>query len=213
MRSTIVGVALAALFLAALFALPKFFPREDMVTTPAQIAGAIEPGFVGARQLGPWILVCKVAVKKTAPLPFSFGGAKNTPAVGTASQLGRCRTFVAFRPKKFPKRIVALITFRLLGPNQRLAMIVHMPPLAKTGDLVSLIWGKKALNLPVSVCEKGFCVATGALAAPQEAVILAQPGGQLILPPNPAGKRLALNVPFFGLRAAISAMRRAEAGS
>ncbi|HSM96467.1 MAG TPA: invasion associated locus B family protein [Rhizomicrobium sp.] len=213
MRNTIVGLALALLFLAGLFALPQFFPHQELQLNPAQVAAKIEPGFKGARRIGPWILACGPARAKSVPLPFSFApGKRAAPAMNDMSALGRCRTFMAFRPKANPKRIILLLNFRLLGHNQRLAALVRIPPRAKKGDLVSFRLGQKVLNLPVSACDKQSCLAAGSLTPNQEAMLFAQRGTELLLPPGPNGKRLAVRVPLVGLRAATGAMRRAEAG-
>lgn len=213
MRDTIVGLVLALLFLAGLFALPRFFPHEELQTTPAQIAGKIEPGFSGARQIGPWLLRCGPVRKKAVPIPFSFGPAKpGAPTVGSEQGLGRCRTFIAFRRKADPRQIVLLLNFRLLGQAQRLAALIRIPPNAKKGEVVTIEIGQKALNLPISVCEKGSCLAAGSLLPKQESLLYSQPVAELLLPRGPKGKRLALRVPLFGLRAAVGAMRRAQAG-
>lgn len=213
MRDTIIGLALALLFLAGLFALPRFFPHEELQQTPAQAAADIEPGFAGVRQIGPWILTCGPVRPKPVPLPFSFApGRRAAPATTDMNALGRCRTFMAFRRKADPRQVVMLLNFRLLGRSQRLAVLVRIPPRARKGDVVSFRLGQKVLNLPVSLCDKQSCLAAASLAPEQEAMLLARPATQLFLPPGPNGKRLAVRVPLLGLRAATGAMRRAEAG-
>ena len=213
MRNTVVGLALALLFLAGLFALPRFFPQKELQTTPAQIAAKIEPGFSGVRRIGPWVLTCPPARFKTVPLPFSFAPSRRaTPAIDGANALGRCRTFMAFRPKANPKQVVMLLSFRLLGRSQRLALLVRIPPRAKKGDMIGFELGQKVLNLPVIACDERSCLATSSLSPSQEAMLFAQRGAELLLPQGPNGKRVAARVPIAGLRAATSAMRRAEAG-
>jgi hypothetical protein len=213
MRDTIVGLVLALLFLAGLFALPRFVPHEALRQTPAQVAAKIEPGFAGVREIGPWTLACGPKHPKTIPLPFSFGpGKRGAPAIGDANALGRCRTFLAFRRKADPKQVVMLLNFRLLGRSQRLAALVRIPPRAKKGDIVSFRLGGNMLNLPVSVCDRRSCLAAGSLAPKQEGLLFARPIGEILLPPLPNGKRPAVRVPLGGLRLATGAMRRAEAG-
>lgn len=210
MRNTVAGVVLALLFLAGLFALPHIFPRENLQTTPADVAAKIEPGFSGVRQIGRWVLTCGPARKKSVPFPFSFGPAR--PAASDAEDLGRCRTFMAFRRKGAVNEVALLISFRLLGSRQHLAAIVRMPPGIKKGELVTIRLGRKALNLPVSLCEKGSCVAMASLTPRQEGLLYTTPVGEILLPPGPKGKRLAVRVPLPALHAATAAMRRAEAG-
>lgn len=213
MRDTIVGLALALLFLAGLFALPRFSPHEELQTTPAMVAAKIEPGFSGVRQIGPWLLACGPARKKAVPLPFSFGPAKpGVPAADDGQGLGRCRTFIAFRRKADPRQAILLLNFRVLGQTQRLTAVVRIPPGAQKGQAVTFAIGRKALNLPVSACEKGSCLAAGSLLPKQEALLYSGANTKLLLPPRPDGKRLAVQVPILGLRAAVGAMRRAQAG-
>ncbi|HEY2033630.1 MAG TPA: invasion associated locus B family protein [Rhizomicrobium sp.] len=201
------------LFLAALFTLPWFFPHEELQRTPAEIAAKIEPGFTGVRKIGPWFLTCGPVRPKTAPLPFSFGtGRRAAPVVADANTLGRCRTFLALRRKADPKQVLMLLNFRLIGQDQKLAVLVRIPPRAKNGDVVNFRLGHKGLNLPISACDNQSCLAAGSLAPKQEAVLFAQRTGELLFPPGPSGKRLAVRVPFVGLRAAVGAMRRAQAG-
>src|ERR1700757_295726 len=137
MRNTVIGLALALLFLAGLFALPHLSPHAELQTTPAEIAGKIEPGFTGARKIGPWILTCGAARPKAVPLPFSFGSGRRAAPVTMGNTLGRCRTFMLFRRKADPRQVVMLLNFRLIGQDQRLAVMVRIPPRAKKSDLVS----------------------------------------------------------------------------
>jgi hypothetical protein len=215
MRSTIFGLVLAAAFLAGLFALSQYAPRAITEMTPAKIAAQVEPGFTGVRRLGPWVLACNPAPKKTAPLPFSLSGksaqSAQTMAV-SANSLGRCRAFLSFSRKDNPKQIVLLMNVRLVGPTQRLVFIVRVPPVLKKGDVIALQWGKQGLGLPVLGCDKGGCVAIAAIAPKDEPRLMSLRGASLVFPPAANGKRFAVRVPFFGLRPAIGAMRRAETG-
>ncbi len=215
MRGSIIGVVLAVLFVAGMFLLPRFVPHMVVQQNPAEAASSVETGFIGARRIGPWILACAKPDKKSAPMPFSLGpGKPGMSAPPPSSQpLGRCRTFLAYRAKANPKQVILMISFRLTAPAQRLAMIVRLPPIAKKGDRVTLRWGKTAAALPVTGCEKGLCVAVGRFQPGSEAALLSQKSAQLILPPGPKGKRIGVDVPIFGLPAAVAAMRRAELGS
>lgn len=210
MRNTVIALALGLLFLAGLFALPRFFAHKLPQTAPAQTAAQIEPGFAGVRRIGPWILACTPARKKPVPLPFSFGPAK--PAAQTGQSIGRCRTFIAFRRKADPQQVILLLNFRLLGRAQRLVMLIRVPPGAKKGDIFTIRLGEKMLKLPVSSCEAGSCLAAGSLTPREEALFYESGAAQLALPPGKNGKRLAVRVPLQGLRAAVSAMRRAQIG-
>lgn len=212
MRNTVIGLALALLFLAGLFALPRFSSHENIGVLPAQVAARVEPGFSGVRKIGPWILACAPAHKKAVPLPFSFGPAKTAASAAGDQPLGRCRTFMAFHRKDDPKQVVLMLTFRVLGRAEKLAVLIRIPPVAKKGDIVLFRLGQRVMKLPVSVCQKGSCVAAGALLPKQEAMLYGANPAELLLPAAQNGKRLAVRVPMLGLRPAISAMRRAQVG-
>jgi len=212
MRNTIVGAMLGLLFLAGLFALSKYAPQPVVAQSPALVAAKIEPGFTGSQRIGPWILVCDPPAETQAAIPFSWGSSKRAPVAATGDSVGRCRTILAFRRKTNPKQIILLITFRTIAHGQRLAMIVHMPPIAKKGDAVSLVWGKQGFTIPVSDCNKSACAAMGALDSRSEAQLGRLKGANLLLPPAANGKRPVVGVPFAGLQQALGAMRRAEAG-
>jgi hypothetical protein len=108
--------------------------------------------------------------------------------------------------------VILLVNFRALAQTQRIAVVVRFPPVAKKGDKLTLRLGQKALNLPVSVCEKGSCVAAGSLTPKQEQLRYGPRVGEILLPPVANGKRPALRLPLMGLRVAIGAMRRAQVG-
>ena len=212
MRNTLAATMLAVLFIAAMFALPRFLPHTPGRVMPGLAAAKIEPGFTGVQRIGLWTLVCAPPSPKSVPLPFTFGPRKPVAPSTRTAALGRCRALIVYRRKDDPKRAALVVTFRLIGPQQKLAMVVRMPPTAKKGDVATLRLGKGMLNLPVSACDGQICVAMGAFAPRTEASLFAQPMGQLVLPPGPEGKRVAVTVPLRALRPAVDAMRRAQTG-
>jgi hypothetical protein len=210
MRSSIIGVILAALLLAGLFALAKYLPPSGLSQRPADVAAKVEPGFTGMKQIGPWILSCRPGQKKSAPMPLTLTPSAAQSPVSADNTFGRCRVSLIYHRKGNPKQAVLVLNFRLLGPAQHLAVLVILPPVVKKGDELELRWGKKGLKLPISVCQKGDCIAVIGLAARGEADLLSAPSAMLVLPPGPDGKRAGVGVPFVGLPDAIRAMRRAE---
>ena len=201
MRNSIVGLVLACLVLAGLFALAKFDPPTNRIPDPAAAAAKIGSGFSGSQQVGPWALVCTPAPKSADGTPLK---------VTSATAFGRCRVTIIYHRKENPKQAVLLLTFRLLGPAQRLAVILVVPPVVKQGDILDLQAGARSLKMPISVCKDGQCIAVVALSPAGETELLQAPNGALIFPPDPSGKRGGVGVPFAGLRVAIGAMRRAE---
>jgi invasion protein IalB len=197
MRNYVIGLVLAVALLGGLFALAKYDPPTGLATaTPTGAATAVTQGYVGEQQIGAWTLGCAA-------------GPNNHAQLGQDA-FGRCRVSLAYRRKDNPKAVVMVIAMRLLGPDQHLAVLVILPPIVKQGDVLEVHVGDRGLKMPVSTCKDNRCVALAALAAQGEAELLSGPGGVLVFPPDPTGKRGGVQVPFTGLQPAIAAMRRAE---
>lgn len=209
MRNMIVGAALAMLLVAGLFALAHYTPPTVGMEEPVAAATEVEPGFVGVKRIGLWLLVCRPGPKTAAAIPLNMKpyGAKKDAGDTT---LGRCQASLIYRRKQNPKQTVLVLTFRTQGPAQRLVAILVVPPFVKKGDELDLRAGKKILRLPVSTCRQNECAAAVVLAPKGEADLLGAQGAALYFPPGKDGKRSGVPVPFLGLRPAINAMRRAE---
>ncbi|HTQ13071.1 MAG TPA: invasion associated locus B family protein [Rhizomicrobium sp.] len=218
MRDTIIGVVLAVIFVAAIWGASTLHPHVSGPMS-AQEAAAVKPGFEGTRMIGPWQLACAPGPRtnpaEKAAIPFQLnpnphGGAAAVEAAQKEG-LGRCRTSLIYRRKDNPKAVVIVVSFRHTDNGRKLALIVRFPALAKQGDTVVLSLGKKGgLNLPVSQCGKGGCMAAGVLPPKGEVLILSTPEGALIFPAQNDGKPLHVLVPFAGLKDALDAMSRAE---
>jgi invasion protein IalB len=193
MRNMIVGVVLAAALLAGLFALAHYYPAKIGMQDPASSAADVQPGFVGTKPVGPWLLICKPGPKATDD-----------------KSLGRCQLSLIYHRKENAKQVVLVLTFRVQGPQQHLVAIVVVPPIVKQGDEMVMQAGKKLLKLPISICKPTECAAAATLAPKGEADLLSVPSAALFFPPDANGKRSGVPVPFVGLPAAISALRRAE---
>lgn len=193
MRNMIVGVALAILLVAGLFALAHYYHPTVGMEEPVAAGSEVGPGFVGLKRVGPWLLVCRPGPKNSA-----------------TAALGRCQVSLIYRRKENPKQTILVLTFRTRGPAQRLVTILVVPPIVKKGDEMDMRAGSKILRLPIATCNQAECVAVVALAPKGEADLLGAPGGALFFPPAQNGKRSGVPVPFLGLKPAIDAMRRAE---
>jgi invasion protein IalB len=196
MRNYLIGLVLAVILVGGLFALAKYDPPANLAVTSANSAADVTSGFSGAQQIGAWTLACPPGPNNHAQL--------------AADAFGRCRVNLAYRRKDDPKQVVMVIAMRLLGPDQHLAVIVILPPIVKQGDTLEMHVGQAMLKLPVSTCKDNRCAALAALAANGETELLNGPGGVLVFPADPSGKRAGVQVPFAGLKAAIAAMRKAE---
>jgi invasion protein IalB len=189
-------VVLAVALVGGLFALAKYNPHPDLTGAPAASVASVTPGYSGVQQIGAWTLACPAGPNNHAQL--------------AADAFGRCRVNLAYRRKDDPKQVVMVVAMRLLGPDQHLAVIVILPPIVKQGDILEMHVGRAMLKLPVSTCKDERCASLAALAPQGETELLSGPGGVLVFPADPTGKRAGVQVPFAGLKAAIAAMRKAE---
>ncbi|HEV2561532.1 MAG TPA: invasion associated locus B family protein [Rhizomicrobium sp.] len=221
MRNTVIGAVLAVVFVAALFALAHFAPRKPLPPAPDKIAAQVEQGFVGAKMIGPWQLVCLAspaiigaatpAPPPSAPAPHAaLPHTAEAPVTHKPISLGRCRVTLAYLQKDSPKHVILTVNFRLVGEAEKLLMVVRLPPVAKAGDNLVLQLGRGGLKLPVAGCQKESCMAAGVLGAQAQTGLFSTAKAELVLPPGANGKRAALPFPVMGLSAAITAMHRAE---
>lgn len=218
MRSTIIGVVMGVVFIAALFGISQLYPHSSQVGF-AEAAQSIEPGFVGVKMIGPWQFACakdqSQAPASKAAIPFTLnpnphGGAAAVTAA-QQSALGRCRTTLIYTRKGDPKAVILVVSFRYAQNGQKLAMIVRFPALAQKGDQLLLRVGQGgALRLPVSQCSQGGCLAAGLLSPDGQNLILGAKKGVLVFPAKKDSKPLGMLIPFTGLKDALAAMRRAE---
>ena len=193
MRNMIVGAVLAVALLAGLFALAHYYRPQVGMQDPASAAADVQPGFIGTKAIGPWLLICKPG-----------------PKITNENGLGHCQLSLIYHRKENPKQVVLIMTFRVQGTAQHLVAIAVVPPMVKQGDEMDLQAGKKTLRLPISVCKKTECAAAVTLAPKGEADLLSVPSAALFFPPGADGKRSGVPVPFVGLPAAVEALRRAE---
>lgn len=198
MRSLIAGLVLAIIFLALMFAAPRFLPTGIEGVTRSEIA-QIGSGFSGTKYIGSWTLACS-----SAPT----AGAANAMA-SNASSVGRCRMARGYRDKY--GQLVLAIAFRYAGPGKQLTMIVRYPPVGNKGQYLTLVLATKmSLRLPVFGCNKTACIAVGALIPAAETLLVAAPNAQVVLPPGADGKQFTIGIRLDGLAPALDGMHRAE---
>jgi invasion protein IalB len=203
MRDTIVGVALAIVFLALIFAAPRFLPTGVEGITRADIA-RIGAGFAGTEFIGPWSLACSAASAVKTP-------SQTGPATPSASQksVGRCRMARGYRDRN--GQLVLAVAFRFAGPAKVLTMIVRYPPSGRKGQYVTVgLSHQTSLRLPIYDCAKQSCVAVGALIPAAESLLLGSPDAQVVLPPQADGKQYTIGIRLDGLAAALAVMHRAD---
>jgi hypothetical protein len=195
MRSLIAGLVLAIIFLALIFAAPRFLPNGIEGVTRSEVA-QIGPGFSGTKYIGSWALVC------------SPRGQASTDETGSNATAGRCRMARYYRDKF--GQLILTIAFRYAGPSQ-LTMIVRYPPVGGKGQYLTLVLASKLrLRLPVFGCNKTACIAVGALIPAAESMLVATPQAQVVLPQGVDGKQYSIRVRLDDLAPALAGIKRAE---
>jgi len=221
MRSTIVGVVLAIIFLAAMFAVAQLQPH---VAPPlyVQAAGDVDKGFVGEKRIGRWILVCRKPQPKPAgseaAIPFSMNPDPKTSAAAMAANaqsiMGRCLTALQYPRKDNPRALLAAVNFRYTRDFKNLAMVVRFPAAwAQKGDTLNVILGREKAKFPIEVRDclaNGFCTALGYLDAKGQSMILGVRQAVVVFPAKKDAKPLGLPVPLVALKEILAAMKRAE---
>ncbi len=195
MRNLIAGLVLAIIFLALLFAAPRFLPSGIEGATRSEIA-QLGAGFSGTKYIGAWTLAC------------SSAAGQEKSATSNAS-VGRCRMARGYRDK-YGQLILAL-AFRYARPGKQLTMIVRYPPVGNKGHYLTLALATKmSLRLPVFGCTKTACIAVGALIPAATSMLVAAPQAQVVLPPNTDGKQFTIGIRLDGLAPALAGLQRAE---
>lgn len=220
MRTTLIGVGLAVALIGLLFWLDSTRTHPTPEQTAAQIANQINKGFVGARLVGAWQMVCLPSPMVVGNQPKSSSaspddhasgehGSKTQAAPPAQVSFGRCRTTMEFAPRNRPRRPIVVINFRLVGDQKQMTIIVRFAPIAHKDDVVVMAVRRGVLKIPVDGCTPAACVAVRRLSGPVETALLSSPGALLVLPAPTPQQRLRLRVPFLGLAPSLAAMRRA----
>jgi invasion protein IalB len=198
MRDTVAGAVLAVVFLALLFAAPRFLPRGVEGAERADV-NRITRAFSGSRFIGPWSLACAQS-PPASPQPG---------AGGTQGKVGRCRMARDYKTRN--GQLVLAVVFRYAEPGEVLTMIVRFPPVGRSGEYLLIRLGPKSgLRLPIYGCMKGSCVAVGTLTPAAETLLLSGPIAQVVLPPRSDGKQYTIGIRLDGLGLALAGMKRAE---
>jgi hypothetical protein len=194
MRNTVIGIVLAAVLVAALFA-ASLWGRHPAAgsgsdTDPAKTAAAVADDFVGEKKIGDWHLVCgKPKAFPRAPGNSGEGGnSEGTPPKTTAPEgfmFPRCHAIVA---KKSPAGEI-LMSFRQFGFKRVLTLFVRLPPgVVQSGDSITARFDKTVRTIPVR-CAPALCLGVDQFRKTEQPVVL---------------DAKTMTVSFKGTRAAIS---------
>ncbi len=200
MKNVVLGVVLAFVFLAGLFAAAHYLKRPTPEAEAQAASESIKPGFVGNKQIGVWTLTC---ADKARNIPAKDG----KPAI----TIGRCRVTLQLRRRDNPQRVAMGLNFRFIGP--RLTIVLRIPPFARRGDDLVVEFGRKGLKLPVAGCGKTECIAIAGLPDKTDNQVFAGHRGAVIFPAGSNGKRRIIPFPITGLSDAVSALKHASSAS
>jgi hypothetical protein len=212
MRNTIIGVAAAAVLIAVLFALSRFFPglavqpaaqgANQMKTQIATAAATVKPGFIGSVNIGVWNLNC-VKAQSLAPPPAA-------PPGGTQIRFGRCRLALPVHNSANKSSVVLIAVFHPVVKQNELALVLYTLPVSKPGAKVILALAEKqVIGLSVLQCQKTNCVALGVLKDDVYKKVISRPKLLAVIPYAASDKRMIVPVSTAGLPEAVAAMQRA----
>lgn len=221
MRNTLIGGALAAVLLVALFVASEHWrkPAQGKVDasslTSAEIVKALSPDFVGQQKIGSWMLVCGPVHE----LPHAPSDGRQGNSQGTAPKeappppgwhIPRCRTMLGLRDPKNPADEIR-ITFRAVGFKRVLAMFLRFPPdQVETGDPVTLRLDQAQWPVPIRTCAKAFCLSIQSIKFADAPILLNAKSLRLEFKPTGAKEQVAVAVPTDGLSDSIAAMRKID---
>lgn len=218
MRNTIVGVALAVVLLAALFAASQFGshpapqPAARPAPTPAEIAGAVKDDFVGRVKIGAWRLICGKGRELPKPPPLQAHEdnprAKNGPPPGW--RIPRCQVMLGLRNPKNPDEEIR-VTFRHFGFKRVPAIFLRLPPAdVATGDVATLLVDAAERPIPVRACSARFCIAIDSIKFADLPAIAAAKRMMLSFTPTGGPQPVAIPIPTLGLAQALDTLRRID---
>jgi hypothetical protein len=216
MKEPWIGIVAAALFVAVLWlGLPH-------LSLGSRETSGIEAGFVGQKQLGSWTLAClspATIVQNNTRLPaFSLERSSASPlppppesnSSTNEHALGRCRAVRPYFNSASARLPIMILSFRTIGAQKALVVVLRFPPLAKKGDAIVVRLAAKAFKLPVQECGNGGCLAAGALAADAERLLLSSKDSLIVFPAGPDGKKRGARIPLAGAAQALASLRQAE---
>jgi len=219
MRNTLVGVVLALVLVAGLFAAARFGSHPSQAPKPqpgtAQLAAQIKPDFIGEQTLGEWKLICGPARE----LPRAPSNGRTGNSQGTAPReappppgwkIPRCRAALGLRNEHNPKEQVRL-TFRQVGFKRILALFLRFPPdEVGNGDVVTVQLDREKRPFPIRSCAAQFCLAIESIPPADVSTFENAKRILLVFRPTSSQKDVAIAVPTAGLAESLGVMRRLD---
>jgi invasion protein IalB len=224
MRNTLIGGALAAVLVAALFWASQSLHEPSVAgqqtaaaIPPAQAAASLTPKFVGEKKIGSWILVCGDVHELPKPPPMgghvsgnSQGSAPRAAPPPPGWHIPRCHAvYVVHEANGNAEKV--RFTFREAGFKRVLALFLRFPPTdsGMSGSITLQIDGN-TMQFPQPACVKVYCLSIESikfadlpnlLKARKISLKYTLPGTQEIV---------EIPLPVDGLADALNAMRRID---
>jgi len=224
MRNTVIGGALAAVLVVALFVAAQYWhkPAVGKVDTkhlsPTEVVKDLSPDFIGQQKVGSWMLVCG-PVHELPHAPPASDGHDSGNSQGTAPKeappppgwhIPRCRVMLGMRSPKNPADEIR-VTFRAVGFKRVLAMFLRFPPdQVGTGDPVTMRLDQTAWSVPIRTCAKAFCLSIQSIKFADVPTLLKAKTVQLEFKPTGGNAQVAIPVPTDGLADALAAMQKLD---
>jgi invasion protein IalB len=221
MRNSLIGIALAAVLVVALFAAARYgshpaAPQPGAQTEqnadPAAVVAALKPDFVGQTVVGDWRMSCTTprALPRQPQTGNSAGTAPREAPPPPGWKLPHCNVSQALKNPNNQSDEVRM-TLRRMGFQSVLAIFLRYPPeVVDTGDMSTLRVDNKDIPMPIRTCSARFCLAIMSVKKVDEPDFLKAKSISLRFNSRVSGKEIVAPFKMRGFGEAVSAMRRMD---
>ena len=214
MRNTVIGIVLAIVVVAGLFAASSMIKRPggpDQGLLPATGVSDVKDDFIGQEKFGAWQLVCTKA--RQLPRPPQDGRTGNSSGAAPKEappppgwKLPRCMAGVALRSNQGNEMRVI---WRTTGFKRVLTLFLRFPPSeVGNGDVIKVKFDKTEWSLPIRTCAAAFCLVIESVRKPDVAAVENAKSFTISFTPSGSETGVTIAVPTDGMATAIDTMRR-----
>jgi len=217
MRNSFIGIALAVVLMAGLFAAARFHARPGIdpsaaqFSDPAKAVAELKPDFMGDKMIGAWTLSC--GRQRELPRVPQTGNSEGTPSKDGPPpgwKLPHCHTFQAVKAPQNPTDGVR-VTLRRVGFKNVLTIFLRFPPdEVESGDTSMLQIGGTKIPMPIGGCTARFCLSILSVRHANEPALLASKTMTLSYSSRLSGKPVMLKYAMLGFAQSVGAMRQMD---
>ncbi|HTT97236.1 MAG TPA: invasion associated locus B family protein [Rhizomicrobium sp.] len=219
MRNSLIGIALAAVLVVALFAAAHYGARPstqqptaaEQNKDPAAVVGALKPDFVGQVTVGDWRMNC-TKPRSLPRQPETGNSAGATPRQGPPPgwKLPHCSVYQTLKNPSNPSDEVRM-TLRRMGFQGVLAIFLRYPPeIVENGDMSTLRVDSKDIPMPIRTCAARFCLSIMSVKKVDEPDFLKAKSMTLSFTSRVSNKEIVVPFKMHGFAEAVGAMRRMD---